>query len=187
MFCFARSFSSFTNQYFLLSFPSYTWSTMVINLWQVDHLFRLRINSSVLHASDYLKQFPSPIISIIAKFISFVSGGFAAVLLIIAFLEESLLEGHVTNLLLLNKIRILGNTTNFPMLQIFSKSWEEQEEMLTWNEFCEPTLAEIQYGSFHLITFIGYKKISLKNIYEFSVLFSFIPLIVLDRIYLHHI
>lgn len=47
-------------------------------------------------ASDYLKQFPSPILSIIAKFISFVSGGFTAILIIIAFLEESLLEGHVT-------------------------------------------------------------------------------------------
>lgn len=62
---------------------------------EVDHLFKHRINSSIIHASDYLRQFPSPIISIIAKFISFVSGGFAAVLLIIAFLEESLLEGHI--------------------------------------------------------------------------------------------
>ncbi|XP_022872422.1 autophagy-related protein 9-like isoform X2 [Olea europaea var. sylvestris] len=62
---------------------------------EVDHLFKHRINSSVVHASDYLKQFPSPILTIIAKFISFVSGGFAAVLIIIAFLEESLLEGHI--------------------------------------------------------------------------------------------
>lgn len=61
----------------------------------MDHLFKHRINSSLVHASEYLKQFPSPIISIIAKFISFVSGGFAAILIIIAFLEESLLEGHV--------------------------------------------------------------------------------------------
>ncbi|KAK6164471.1 hypothetical protein DH2020_001335 [Rehmannia glutinosa] len=62
---------------------------------EVDHLFKHRMNSSILHASDYLKQFPSPILSIVAKFISFVSGGFAAVLIIIAFLEESLLEGHI--------------------------------------------------------------------------------------------
>ncbi|KAA8543357.1 hypothetical protein F0562_021148 [Nyssa sinensis] len=62
---------------------------------EVDHLFKHRINSSVVHASDYLKQFPSPIISIVAKFISFVSGGFAAIMIIIAFLEESLLEGHI--------------------------------------------------------------------------------------------
>ncbi|KAH0886580.1 hypothetical protein HID58_062676, partial [Brassica napus] len=62
---------------------------------EVDHLFKHRINSSAEHASQYLNQFPSPIISIIAKFVSFVSGGFAAVLIIIAFLEESLLEGHI--------------------------------------------------------------------------------------------
>ncbi|PPS00198.1 hypothetical protein GOBAR_AA20462 [Gossypium barbadense] len=62
---------------------------------EVDHLFKHRINRSVMHASEYLKRFPSPIISIIAKFISFVSGGFAAILIIIAFLEESLLEGHI--------------------------------------------------------------------------------------------
>ncbi|KAJ0647361.1 hypothetical protein HanOQP8_Chr15g0558831 [Helianthus annuus] len=62
---------------------------------EVNHLFKHRINSSVTHASDYLKQFPSPILSIIAKFVSFVSGGFAAILIIIAFLDESLLEGHI--------------------------------------------------------------------------------------------
>ncbi|XP_020247558.1 autophagy-related protein 9 isoform X2 [Asparagus officinalis] len=62
---------------------------------EVDHLFKHRMNNSVVHASDYLKQFPSPLISIIAKFISFVSGGFAAILIIIAFLDESLLEGHI--------------------------------------------------------------------------------------------
>ncbi|CAO2818779.1 unnamed protein product [Amaranthus hypochondriacus] len=62
---------------------------------EVEHFFRHRINSSVIHASDYLKQFPSPMISIVAKFISFISGGFAAVLIIIAFLDESLLEGHI--------------------------------------------------------------------------------------------
>ncbi|KAH6766754.1 autophagy 9 [Perilla frutescens var. hirtella] len=62
---------------------------------EVDHLFKHRINSSIVHASDYVKQFPSPILTIVAKFISFVSGGFAAVLIIIAFLEESLLEGHI--------------------------------------------------------------------------------------------
>ncbi|KAL8101166.1 autophagy-related protein 9-like [Apium graveolens] len=62
---------------------------------EVDHLFKHRINGSVIHASEYLKQFPSPVLSIVAKFISFVSGGFAAILIIIAFLEESLLEGHI--------------------------------------------------------------------------------------------
>ncbi|WOL15401.1 Peptidase S28 [Canna indica] len=62
---------------------------------EVDHLFTHRLNNSAVHASNYLKQFPSPLISIIAKFVSFVSGGFAAILIIIAFLDESLLEGHI--------------------------------------------------------------------------------------------
>lgn len=57
-----------------------------------------RLNNSVVDASNYLKQFPSPLISILAKFVSFVSGGFAAILIIIAFLDESLLEGHVSSL-----------------------------------------------------------------------------------------
>lgn len=64
--------------------------------FQVDHLFKHRINSSVANASNYLKQFPSPLITIIAKFISFVSGGLAAILIIIGILDESLLEGHVS-------------------------------------------------------------------------------------------
>ncbi|CAH9102780.1 unnamed protein product [Cuscuta epithymum] len=75
------------------------WSTLAKWIFreynEVDHLFKHRMNTSIVHASDYLKQFPSPIISLIAKFISFVSGGFAAVLIIIAFLDESLLEGHI--------------------------------------------------------------------------------------------
>lgn len=62
---------------------------------EVDHLFKHRINSSVANASNYIKQFPSPLITIIAKFISFVSGGFAAILIIIGILDESLLEGQV--------------------------------------------------------------------------------------------
>ncbi|XP_039134774.1 autophagy-related protein 9 [Dioscorea cayenensis subsp. rotundata] len=62
---------------------------------EVDHLFKHRMNNSVVHASNYLKQFPSPLVTIIAKFISFVSGGFAAILIIIAILDESLLEGHI--------------------------------------------------------------------------------------------
>ncbi|KAL3647755.1 autophagy protein atg9 [Castilleja foliolosa] len=78
---------------------------------EVDHLFKHRMNSSIEHASDYLKQFPSPILSIVAKFISFVSGGFAAVLIIIAFLEESLLEGHIFGRNLLWYAAVFGTIT----------------------------------------------------------------------------
>ncbi|KAJ6844662.1 autophagy-related protein 9 isoform X2 [Iris pallida] len=62
---------------------------------EVDHLFKHRMCNSVVHALDYVKQFPSPLISTVAKFMAFVSGGFAAILIIIAFLDEDLLEGHI--------------------------------------------------------------------------------------------
>ncbi|XP_077247952.1 autophagy 9 (APG9) [Tasmannia lanceolata] len=78
---------------------------------EVDHLFKHRMNSSVVHAADYLKQFPSPIVTLIAKFISFVSGGFAAILIIIALLEESLLEGHIFGRNLFWYAAIFGTVT----------------------------------------------------------------------------
>ncbi|KAG2327640.1 hypothetical protein Bca4012_036648 [Brassica carinata] len=78
---------------------------------EVDHLFKHRINNSAEHGSEYLNQFPSPIISIVAKFVSFVSGGFAAVLIIIAFLEESLLEGHIFGRNLLWYAAVFGTIT----------------------------------------------------------------------------
>ncbi|XP_021770199.1 autophagy-related protein 9-like [Chenopodium quinoa] len=79
---------------------------------EVEHFFRHRINSSVIHASDYLKQFPSPIISVVAKFISFISGGFAAVLIIIALLDESLLEGHIFGRNLFWYVAVFGAITH---------------------------------------------------------------------------
>lgn len=54
------------------------------------------MNNSAVHSLNYLKQFPTPLISIMAKFISFVSGGLAGALIIIGFLGESVLEGHVS-------------------------------------------------------------------------------------------
>lgn len=78
---------------------------------EVDHFFKHRMNSSIVYASDYLRQFPSPKITILAKFISFVSGGFAAILIIIAFLEESLLEGHIFGRTLFWYAAVLGTVT----------------------------------------------------------------------------
>ncbi|CAM6017248.1 unnamed protein product [Sphagnum balticum] len=64
---------------------------------ELEHMFRHRLNASYKHAVEYLKQFPSPIISMIAKFVSFVAGAFAAVLILIALIDESLVEGHIGN------------------------------------------------------------------------------------------
>ncbi|XP_062200971.1 autophagy-related protein 9-like isoform X2 [Phragmites australis] len=62
---------------------------------EVEHFFRHRMNNCTVQSVNYLKQFPTPLISIIAKFISFVSGGLAGILLILGVLGESILEGHV--------------------------------------------------------------------------------------------
>uniref|UniRef100_A0A803LFD3 Autophagy-related protein 9 n=1 Tax=Chenopodium quinoa TaxID=63459 RepID=A0A803LFD3_CHEQI len=87
-------------------------SPFLVIFMLVEHFFRHRINSSVIHASDYLKQFPSPIISVVAKFISFISGGFAAVLIIIALLDESLLEGHIFGRNLFWYVAVFGAITH---------------------------------------------------------------------------
>ncbi|XP_073051261.1 autophagy-related protein 9-like [Primulina eburnea] len=55
---------------------------------EVDHLFKHGMNGSLVQASNYLKQVPSPISTIIAMIIPFVSGGFAAVLRVITFLKN---------------------------------------------------------------------------------------------------
>ncbi|GAB2223279.1 hypothetical protein Droror1_Dr00017419 [Drosera rotundifolia] len=78
---------------------------------EVEHLFRHRINSSILHAVDYLRQFPAPILSIFAKFIAFIAGGCAAVLIMVAFLDESLLEGHIFGRNLLWYAAVFGAIT----------------------------------------------------------------------------
>nr|CAJ30214.1 autophagy protein 9 [Zea mays] len=62
---------------------------------EVDHFFRHRMNNSAVHSLNYLKQFPTPLVSIMAKFVSFVSGGLAGALIIIGFVGESILEGHI--------------------------------------------------------------------------------------------
>ncbi|XP_071684497.1 autophagy-related protein 9 isoform X3 [Lolium perenne] len=62
---------------------------------EVEHFFKHRMNNSTVYSLDYFKQFPTPLVSIVAKFISFVSGGLAGILLILGFLGESILEGHV--------------------------------------------------------------------------------------------
>ena len=75
----------------------FSWSKNYwLQLFQVDHFFRHRMNNSAVHSLNYLKQFPTPLVSIVAKFVSFVSGGLAGALIIIGFVGESILEGHVS-------------------------------------------------------------------------------------------
>lgn len=67
---------------------------------QLEHMFKHRLNSSYKHAVEYVKQFPSPVVSMIAKLVSYIVGAFAAVIILISSIDESLLEGHVSILVL---------------------------------------------------------------------------------------
>lgn len=75
-------------------------------LLQLEHMFKHRLNSSYRHAVEYVKQFPSPITSMIAKLVSYIAGSFAAVILLISLIDESLLEGHVS-ILVLNYLNLI--------------------------------------------------------------------------------
>ncbi|KAH7365505.1 hypothetical protein KP509_18G031700 [Ceratopteris richardii] len=78
---------------------------------EVDYLFRQRLNSSHKHAVEYMKQFPSVALSQFAKFLLFVTGGPLIVLLIIALVDESLLEAHIFGRNLLWFAAVLGTIT----------------------------------------------------------------------------
>jgi len=58
---------------------------------ELKHFFEKRINKSIKYAYIYIKQFPYPILEIIAKFIALISGTFVGSFLIISILDESIL------------------------------------------------------------------------------------------------
>jgi len=62
---------------------------------ELPHMLSHRLNGSYKSAEKYVKQFPSYIFSMVGKFVAFVVGGFAAVLLFLALVEETLLEAQV--------------------------------------------------------------------------------------------
>ena len=74
-----------TRKYSLLS----KWKFRDYN--ELQHFFEQRINKSIKHSYEYLKQFPSPIIEIVCKFICLISGAFIGFLLILSILDESIL------------------------------------------------------------------------------------------------
>ncbi|XP_057836521.2 autophagy-related protein 9 [Cryptomeria japonica] len=75
---------------------------------ELEHLFKSRLSGGIEHANDYVRQFPSPVVSLIAKHVSFVAGGLEAILIFIAILEESLLEGQLFGRNLLWYTAVLG-------------------------------------------------------------------------------
>ena len=58
---------------------------------ELNHFFQQRLNKSIKHSYEYLKQFPSPIVEILCKFICLISGCFIVFLLILSILDESIL------------------------------------------------------------------------------------------------
>ena len=58
---------------------------------ELKHFFEERLNKSVKPALEYIKQFPSPIMEIVGKFIGLISGCFVGFFLILSILDESIL------------------------------------------------------------------------------------------------
>ncbi|KAK9802892.1 hypothetical protein WJX73_002447 [Symbiochloris irregularis] len=59
---------------------------------ELPHYVTHRLNASQRAAERYVMQFPSPVLSAISKFVAFVAGSFAAVLLFLALAEDTLVE-----------------------------------------------------------------------------------------------
>lgn len=63
--------------------------------FQVDHLLDRRLHSSLSPATLYLSQFPHPLLTLLFKLIALIVGSLAVFLLVIALIDESLLEAQV--------------------------------------------------------------------------------------------
>ncbi len=54
-----------------------------------------RLLASQRAAEKYIGQFPMPVLSHVAKFVAFLTGSFAALLLFVALIDDDLLERHL--------------------------------------------------------------------------------------------
>ena len=70
--------------------PSARWSLREYN--ELGHFLDQRLNAGHAAAERYVAQFPNYAVSHVAKFIAFVAGSFAAVLIALTLLDERLLE-----------------------------------------------------------------------------------------------
>lgn len=71
--------------------PASAWRMREFN--ELPHLFNRRLTRSHENAAKYMSQFPNQLLIILARFVSFISGSFATVLLIITLFEEELQQG----------------------------------------------------------------------------------------------
>jgi len=58
---------------------------------ELEHFFDKRINASYKPANEYVLQFPSNELAVVAKFVVFIAGSFAGVLIVLSLVDESLL------------------------------------------------------------------------------------------------
>jgi autophagy-related protein 9 len=61
------------------------------NYNELPHYFENRINKSMKHSIEYVKQFESPVLTVIGKFLSILSGTFICFFVILSVLDESIL------------------------------------------------------------------------------------------------
>lgn len=61
------------------------------NYNEYKHYFNKRLNKSLSYSNEYIKQFPSPLLEIIGKFIGLIAGTFIGLFLIFSILDESIL------------------------------------------------------------------------------------------------
>ena len=54
-----------------------------------------RLDASTRAADKYISQFPATMLSEVAKFLAFIAGSFAALLLFLTLLDDDLLERHL--------------------------------------------------------------------------------------------
>lgn len=69
--------------------PLARWKLREFN--ELEHSFEARLNSSYAGANAYVQQFPSTSMSILAKFIVFISSSFAGVIVVLSLIDESVL------------------------------------------------------------------------------------------------
>jgi len=72
-----------------------TWSQLarwkIREFNELEHFFDHRINGSFKAANEYVLQFPSNELAVLAKFVVFICGSFAGVLIMLSLVDESLL------------------------------------------------------------------------------------------------
>lgn len=75
---------------------------------ELPHFTQQRLAAAYPHAKDYVAQFPSPVVNVLAKFVSYVVGAFAACALFCAIIDDRLLQAYVGDRDLLWVTAVLG-------------------------------------------------------------------------------